>query len=73
MLLRHVVAGEAVRVSAGESSLTTASGETLTLSRDINDIFSESVVVQSRAGAATITQLDLLTRDGVVHAINSLI
>lgn len=41
--------------------------------RSLDDIFSESVRVSSSGGAARVVQLDMVTQDGVVHAIDTVI
>ena len=65
--------GKAVRIPAGDSSLQSAEGSTINISRDINDIFSESVRVSTGAGSAKVVQFDILTQDGVIHAIDTVI
>ena len=68
-----MVLEQAVRIPAGDTSLTSASGDTIRVTRDINDIFSESVGVSTGSGRARVTELDILTRDGVIHAIDTVI
>ena len=36
-------------------------------------MFSESVKVSTSSGQAKVTELDILTRDGVIHAIDTVI
>ena len=67
------MAEKAVRIPAGETSLSSVSGDSIKISRDINDIFSESVRVTTASGAARVVQFDILTQDGVIHAIDSVI
>ena len=73
VLLRHVVAGQAVRVPAGDSSLESVGGDSIDIKRDLNDIFSENVRVTTGSGAAKVVQFDILTSDGVIHAIDTVI
>jgi len=73
VLLRHIVAEKAVRIPAGDTSLSSVSGESINIQRDINDIFSETVRVSTSAGSARIVEFDILTRDGVIHAIDTVI
>ena len=40
---------------------------------DNDDMISESVVVSTSSGQARVTELDILTRDGVIHAIDTVI
>ena len=73
VLLRHIVAEKAIRIPAGDTSLTSVSGDNIRVQRDINDIFSESVRVTTSSGSARVVQFDILTQDGVIHAIDSVI
>merc|ERR1712203_464565 len=73
VLLRHIIPGEAVRIPAGNISLTTASGSSIKITRDLNDIFSENVELTSGSGSARIVEFDILTRDGVIHAIDTVV
>ena len=73
VLLRHVVAGQAVRIPAGDTSLQSVGGDTINVERDIDDIFSENVRVTTGSGAARVVQFDILTSDGVIHAIDTVV
>ena len=46
---------------------------TVRISRDLNDIFSETVELTSGSGSARIVEFDIVTRDGVIHAIDTLV
>ena len=73
VLLRHVVVGQAVRIPAGDSSLESVGGDRIDINRDINDIFSENVLISTSSGSAKVVQFDILTSDGVIHAIDTVI
>ena len=73
VLLRHVVAGQAVRIPAGETTIQAVSGDNININRDIDDIFSENVRVSNGNGDAKVVQFDILTSDGVIHAIDTVI
>ena len=72
-LLRHVVAGQAVRIPTGEITIKTVSEDIIKIKRDIDDIFSENVRVSTGNGEAKVVQFDILTSDGVIHAIDTVI
>ena len=67
------MAGQAVRIPAGDSSLESVGGDSIDIQRDLNDIFSENVRVTTGSGAAKVVQFDILTSDGVIHAIDTVI
>ena len=69
VLLRHVVVGQA----AGDSSIESVGGDRIDINRDINDIFSENVLISTSSGSAKVVQFDILTSDGVIHAIDTVI
>ena len=73
VLFRHIVDGKAVRIPAGDSTLEAVDGSTIRISRDLNDIFSETVEVSTSGGRAKVVQFDMLTQDGVIHAIDTVI
>jgi len=73
VLLRHIVAGQAVRIPAGSENLDTAGGGSISTSRSLDDIYSESVSVRTGSGTALVKQFDILTSDGVIHAIDTVI
>ena len=73
VLLRHVVAGQAVRIPAGDTTIQAVLGDNININRDIDDIFSENVRVSTDNGDARVVQFDILTSDGVIHAIDTVI
>jgi uncharacterized surface protein with fasciclin (FAS1) repeats len=73
VLLRHLVAGRAVRIPAGADTLETAGGGTIATARSLDDIYSESVAVRTGSGTAKVKEFDILTSDGVIHAIDTVI
>jgi len=73
VLQRHLVGNKAVRIPDGTTTLETLDGGSLTVSRTIDDIFSEGVSVQSPQGRATIVELDIQASDGVIHAIDTVL
>merc|ERR1712088_485089 len=73
VLLRHIVAGKAVRIPAGSENLDSAGGGSISTSRSLDDIYSESVSVRTGSGTALVKQFDILTSDGVIHAIDTVI
>merc|ERR1711899_558877 len=56
VLLRHIVAGKAVRIGAGSENHDTAGGGSIGTSRSLDDIYSESVTVKSGSGTALVKQ-----------------
>ena len=73
VLLRHVVAEQAVRIPAGDSTLESVGGDSISIRRDLDDIFSENVQVSTTSGTAKVVQFDIITSDGVIHAIDTVI
>jgi len=73
VLLRHIVAGKAVRIPAGSENLDSAGGGSLSTSRSLDDIYSESVAVKSGSGTGLVKEFDIQTSDGVIHAIDTVI
>merc|ERR1712150_79648 len=73
VLLRHVVPGRALRIPAGETVVEAGSGDSITIQRSLDDIYSESIVVKSPSGSAKITELDITSKDGVIFAIDTVI
>jgi len=73
VLFRHIVDGKAVRIPAGDSTLEAVDGSSIRIKRDLNDIFSENVQISTSGGSAKVVQFDMLTQDGVVHAIDTVI
>ena len=72
VLLRHIVSGRDFQVPVGFSRLESVGGENIDVKRYINDIFSENVQISTSHGPARIVGFNILTRDGVVHAVDSL-
>merc|ERR1711881_659848 len=56
LLLRHVVPNRALRIPAWETVVETGAGDSLTIQRSLDDIYSESVSVKSSTGSAKITK-----------------
>merc|ERR1712088_352634 len=56
VLLRHIVAGKAVRIGAGSENHDTAGGGSISTSRSLDDIYSESVSVRTGSGTALVKQ-----------------
>jgi uncharacterized surface protein with fasciclin (FAS1) repeats len=73
ILLRHVLPEAALRIPAGRTDVQTASGDSLSIQRSLDDIYSESIVVNSSQGSAKITKLDITAEDGVIFAIDTVI
>merc|ERR1712127_434255 len=73
VLARHLVANKAVRIPDGTTTLETLGGGSLTVTRSLDDIYSESVTVRSSQGTAKIVDLDIQASDGVIHAIDTVI
>lgn len=75
MVKSHIVKGSHDSVSLiqalknGTVSLTSLSGEQLTVSRKDNDI----VVTDSKGNAATVGKSDIQANNGVVHVVNSVL
>jgi len=72
-LLRHVVPGKAVRIPEGTTVLDHAADGTITVTRSLDDIYSESVTARTNQGSATIKEFDIKASDGVIFAIDSVI
>merc|ERR1711892_132149 len=68
VLLRHVIPGTALRIPAGQTGVESGTGDSLTIQRSLDDIYSESIVVRSTKGSAKITKLDINAKDGVIFA-----
>ena len=68
-----MVAGQAVRIPAGEITIKAVSEDNINITRDIDDIFSENVRVSTGNGEAKVVQFDILTSNGVIHAIDTVI
>jgi len=70
VLLRHVVPSKILAgdIPSGETDLTTAGGEkiTVTLSKG-------GVTVKSSSGSGKVTKTDILAKNGVIHIIDSVI
>ena len=76
VILKHLVTGSAVKIPVGYSTLKTVGGSRITLHRYVDDVDGEAgevVGVRTSSGAAKLEQFDILTADGVVHAIDTVI
>merc|ERR1719193_4704 len=68
VLLRHVVPGAALascNVPRGTTSLDTAGGETIEVTKD------RYIKIKSSAGEAGVVAFDIMATNGVVHLVNS--
>ena len=73
VILKHLVTGSAVKIPVGYSTLKTVGGSRITLHRYVDGEAGEVVDVRTSSGAAKLEQFDILTADGVVHAIDTVI
>ena len=77
VLLAHVVPAKAtseaamgmIKEGGGKHNLTTASGDALTVMMKGDDL----VVMDESGGTATVTQADVMQKNGVVHVIDSVL
>merc|ERR1712088_684535 len=69
VLLRHVVpsALQGKNIPPGTTELTTAGGEKIAVTRDINNL----IQIKSTAGSAYVVLFDVIASNGVVHAVDS--
>merc|ERR1712087_676428 len=69
VLLRHVVpsAIQGKNIPPGTTDLTTAGGEKIAVTRDINNL----IQIKSTAGSAYVVLFDVIASNGVVHAVDS--
>ena len=69
VLLRHVVpsAIQGKNIPPGTTDLTTAGGEKIAVTRDINNL----IQIKSDAGSAYVVLFDVIASNGVVHAVDS--
>ena len=73
VLRRNIVSGRDFLVPAGHSRLKSIGGEVLDIKRNIDDIFSENVKVSTSKADANIVQFNIITNNGVIHMVDSLI
>ena len=68
VLLRHVVPSKikAGEIPDGPSELTTIGGEKITIARS-----GSSVIINSSSGDATVTNMDILAKNGIIHVVDS--
>ena len=57
----------------GTTQLENAGGSQLTVTRSLDDIYSESVTVRSSLGSATIQEFDIAASDGVIFGIDTVL
>ena len=69
VLLRHVVpsAIEGKNIPPGTTSLDTAGGDKIDVTRDQNNL----IQIQSSAGTAYIVQFDVKASNGFIHAVDT--
>merc|ERR1711923_217321 len=72
-LLRHIVPGKAVRIPEGTTQLENGVGGQISISRSLDDIYSESVTVRSGQGSGKILDFDILGSDGVIFSVDSVL
>ena len=68
-----MVGGEGVKIPLGRSVMKTAGGSRIQLRRSVDGGGGGHVDVRTSSGAAKLEEFDILTADGVVHVIDSLI
>jgi len=73
ILLRHVVPGQAVRLPEGTTTLENAGGSQLTVSRSLDDIYSESVTIRSSQASGKILDFDIMASDGVIFSVDTVL
>ncbi len=77
ILTYHVVAGKltasdiisAIKAGGGKASLTTVAGEKLTARMSGNSV----VITDAKGGQSTVTTVDVMQSNGVVHVIDSVL
>merc|ERR1719384_1973329 len=69
VLLRHVVpsALQGKNIPPGTTTLTSASGDKIDVTRDQNNL----IQIKSTAGSAYVVLFDVIASNGVVHAVDS--
>ena len=72
VMKRHLVAG-AVKIPLGRSVMKTVEGSRISLRRTVDEDGLEEVDVRTSSGGSQLDEFDILTADGVVHVINTII
>ena len=72
VVLRHLVAGTRFQIPVGSSRLVSVGGDRIDIKRYLNDIFSENVKISTSSVDTTIVQFHIVTSDGVIHAVDTL-
>ena len=67
------MSGSAVKIPVGDSTLKTLGKNRIRMRRFLNGDSEEVVDVRTSSGAAKLEEFDILTADGVVHAIDTVI
>ena len=73
VLQRHLVAGVRFQIPVGHSELRTVSGDLIELQRNINDIFSENVIISLNQRINSTVKFQILTKDGIIHGVDTLL
>ena len=58
---------------AGTTTLDNAGGSQLTISRSLDDIYSESVTVRSSQASGKILDFDINTVEGVIFSVDTVL
>ena len=65
--------GNLIFVCLGTTQLENGVGGQISISRSLDDIYSESVTVSSGQGSGKILDLDILGSDGVIFSVDSVL